>query len=49
VSRTADPARPCVGVDVTGADRLDLLVGDGGDGDGNDHGDRADARLTCAG
>jgi beta-galactosidase len=35
--------------DLTGADTLDLVVGDGGDGTSSDHGDWADARLTCAG
>jgi alpha-glucosidase len=37
-----------VDVDVSGAQQLDLIIGDGGDGDGTDHGDWADARLTCA-
>ena len=35
-------------VDVTGADQLDLVVKDGGDGNAHDHSDWADARLTCA-
>ncbi|MBM0232814.1 NPCBM/NEW2 domain-containing protein, partial [Micromonospora sp. STR1_7] len=35
-------------VDVTGGQRLELRLGDGGDGVGNDHGDWAAARLTCA-
>jgi hypothetical protein len=34
-------------VDVTGAQVLDLVVGDGGDGNGNDHGDWATPVLTC--
>jgi hypothetical protein len=34
--------------DITGAQLLDLVVGEGGDGNGNDHGDWADARLTCS-
>ncbi len=34
-------------VDVTGAQVLDLVVGDGGDGNGNDHADWADPVLTC--
>jgi hypothetical protein len=34
--------------DVTGAQILDLVVGDGGDGNGNDHGDWAGAQLTCS-
>jgi hypothetical protein len=33
---------------VTGADQLDLVVNDGGDGDAHDHSDWAGARLTCA-
>ena len=43
---TSDPYP--LDVDVTGAQRLDLVVGDGGDGNGHDHGDWAEARLTCA-
>ncbi len=35
-------------VDVTGAQVLDLVVGDGGDGNGNDHADWADPVLTCS-
>jgi beta-galactosidase GanA len=34
-------------VDVTGAQVLDLVVGDGGDGNGSDHGDWAVPTLTC--
>jgi beta-galactosidase GanA len=34
-------------VDITGTQVLDLIVGDGGNGNGNDHGDWADARLSC--
>ncbi|WP_306459463.1 beta-galactosidase [Streptomyces sp. TLI_55] len=34
--------------DITGAQHLDLVVGDGGDGNGSDHADWANARLTCA-
>jgi hypothetical protein len=34
-------------IDVTGAQVLDLLVGDAGDGNGNDHGDWAVPTLTC--
>jgi hypothetical protein len=37
-----------VDVPVTGGQVLDLSVGDGGDGNGNDHGDWADPTLTCA-
>ncbi|MEC3982540.1 beta-galactosidase [Amycolatopsis sp. H20-H5] len=32
---------------VTGGQVLDLVVDDGGDGNGNDHGDWAEATLTC--
>ena len=35
-------------VDVTGAQVVDLIVGDAGDGNGNDHGDWATPTLTCA-
>lgn len=41
------PATP-ISVDVTGAQMLDLYVGDAGDGNGNDHADWADAQLTCS-
>jgi hypothetical protein len=34
-------------VDLTGKSLLSLLVNDGGDGNGNDHADWANARLTC--
>jgi hypothetical protein len=34
-------------VPVTGGQVLELVVGDGGDGNGNDHGDWADPVLTC--
>jgi hypothetical protein len=34
-------------VDVSGTQVLDLVVGDGGNGNGNDHGDWADARVSC--
>jgi len=37
-----------IDVDVTGATILDLVVGDGGNGNGTDHADWADARLTCS-
>ncbi|MEU4526258.1 beta-galactosidase [Amycolatopsis sp. NPDC024027] len=37
-----------VDVDVTGAQVLDLLVDDGGDGNGQDHADWAVPTLTCA-
>jgi hypothetical protein len=35
-------------VDITGAQLLDLVVGDGGNGNGNDHGDWADAKVSCS-
>ncbi len=34
-------------VDVTGAQVLDLVVADGGDGNSHDHGDWAGAQITC--
>ncbi|WNM29898.1 beta-galactosidase [Streptomyces sp. Li-HN-5-11] len=37
-----------IDVDVTGAQVVDLVVGDGGDGNGADHGDWAVPTLTCA-
>ncbi|MFG2627180.1 endo-alpha-N-acetylgalactosaminidase family protein [Streptomyces sp. NPDC048473] len=33
--------------DVTGAKYVELVVGDGGDGNGNDHADWGDARFHC--
>ncbi|MER8007780.1 beta-galactosidase [Streptomyces sp. NPDC094149] len=36
-----------IDVDVSGAQVLDLRVGDAGDGNGNDHGDWATPTLTC--
>jgi len=38
-----------IDVDVTGAQVLDLVVGDAGDGNGSDHGDWALPTLTCTG
>jgi beta-galactosidase GanA len=40
-------AATSIDVDVTGAQVLDLIVGDAGDGNGNDHGDWALPTLTC--
>ncbi len=40
-------AATALDVDVTGAQVLDLVVGDAGDGNGNDHGDWATPVLTC--
>jgi len=37
-----------VDVDLTGVGQLDLIVDDGGDGNGTDHSDWADAMLHCA-
>jgi len=44
---TGNSASVPIDVDVTGTQQLDLLIGDGGDGNGSDHGDWADAKLTC--
>ncbi|MEY9966197.1 beta-galactosidase GanA [Streptacidiphilus sp. MAP12-16] len=40
-------AATSIDVDTTGAQLLDLVVGDGGDGNGNDHADWANARVHC--
>ncbi|HEX6468986.1 MAG TPA: beta-galactosidase [Streptosporangiaceae bacterium] len=45
---TGSSASAAFDVDVSGAQQLDLVIGDGGNGNGSDHGDWADARLTCA-
>ncbi|MFJ8057354.1 beta-galactosidase [Streptomyces sp. NPDC096142] len=37
-----------IDVDVSGAQVIDLRVGDAGDGNGNDHGDWGTPTLTCA-
>lgn len=42
----SDPAY-ALRADVTGAKYVDLVVGDGGDGNGNDHADWGDARFHC--
>jgi beta-galactosidase GanA len=44
---TGSSAAVDVDVPVGGGQVLDLLVGDGGDGNGNDHGDWARPTLTC--
>jgi hypothetical protein len=44
---TGTSASVPIDADVTGAQQLDLVIGDGGNGNGNDHGDWADAKLTC--
>ncbi len=50
------PNQPCspspsatatIDVDITGITNLRLVVTDNGDGNGNDHADWADAKLTC--
>ncbi|MFB7951936.1 endo-alpha-N-acetylgalactosaminidase family protein [Streptomyces sp. NPDC056045] len=46
VLRAADSAWSLT-ADVTGAKYVDLVVGDGGDGNGNDHADWGDARFRC--
>jgi hypothetical protein len=44
---TGRSASVSIDQDVTGAQRLDLVTGDGGDGNGLDHADWADAKLVC--
>ena len=44
----ADPVQQLT-ANVSGVQTLDLIVGDGGDGNANDHGDWAMPTLTCAG
>ncbi|WP_328906048.1 endo-alpha-N-acetylgalactosaminidase family protein [Streptomyces sp. NBC_00234] len=46
VLRAADAAWQLT-ADVTGAKYVDLLVGEGGDGNGNDHADWGSARFHC--
>ncbi|WP_406863338.1 endo-alpha-N-acetylgalactosaminidase family protein [Streptomyces sp. HUAS MG47] len=48
VLKAADAARSLT-ADVTGASYVELVVGDGGDGNGNDHADWGNARFHCAG
>jgi beta-galactosidase len=36
-------------VGLAGVRQLDLVIDDAGDGNGSDHADWAEARLTCAG
>jgi NPCBM/NEW2 domain/NPCBM-associated, NEW3 domain of alpha-galactosidase len=45
---TGSSAPVSIDDDVGGAQRLDLVTGDGGDGNGLDHGDWADAKLVCS-
>jgi hypothetical protein len=48
---TITGSSPAVNIDVpvTGGQVVDLVVGDAGDGNGNDHGDWANPVLTCSG
>jgi beta-galactosidase GanA len=48
---TVTGTTPAISIDVpvTGGHVVDLVVGDAGDGNGNDHGDWADPTLTCTG
>ncbi|MER7516436.1 endo-alpha-N-acetylgalactosaminidase family protein [Streptomyces sp. NPDC126499] len=46
VLKAADSAWPLT-ADVTGASYVDLVVGDAGDGNGNDHADWGNARFHC--
>ncbi|MFE0146742.1 endo-alpha-N-acetylgalactosaminidase family protein [Nonomuraea sp. NPDC059007] len=46
VLRAADAAHE-LRADLTGARYVDLVVDDGGDGNGNDHGDWGGAQFTC--
>ncbi len=41
-------AATALSVDVTGVQVLDLVVGDGGDGNAHDHGDWGGAQVTCS-
>jgi hypothetical protein len=45
---TGSSASVNLDVDITGTQLLDLVVGDGGNGNGNDHGDWADAKISCS-
>lgn len=42
-----DTATQTLDADISGAEFVDLVVGDGGDGNGNDHADWAGAKFTC--
>ncbi|MBX6354430.1 MAG: beta-galactosidase [Micromonosporaceae bacterium] len=44
---TGNSASVPIDADLTGAQQLDLVIGDGGNGNGSDHGDWADAKLVC--
>jgi beta-galactosidase GanA len=45
---TGSSASVPLDVDVSGAQRVDLLIGDAGNGNGSDHADWADAQLICS-
>jgi hypothetical protein len=45
--QTGSSANQTIDVSIAGAKLLDLVVGDGGDGNGQDHGDWAIPTLTC--
>jgi len=45
---TGSAAGTPIDVDLTGATIVDLIVGDAGNGNGNDHADWAAARLACS-
>ncbi|MYV59293.1 hypothetical protein GTW37_06760, partial [Streptomyces sp. SID4931] len=51
VARYWGPAGPAwkLTADVTGAKYVELVVQDGGDGNGNDHADWGNARFHCGG
>ena len=44
---TGSSASASINVPIAGAQVLDLVVGDAGDGNGSDHGDWAVPTLTC--
>jgi beta-galactosidase GanA len=48
---TVTGSTPAISIDVpvTGGQVIELVVGDAGDGNGNDHGDWANPVLTCSG
>jgi len=48
IVRGGDPAQQ-ITADVSGVQVLHLVVGDAGDGNGDDHGDWAEPTLTCSG
>jgi beta-galactosidase GanA len=45
---TGSSASVNLDVDISGTQLLDLVVGDGGNGNGNDHGDWANAQVSCS-